>query len=112
MRESLPAGPTHVLPSACVKFSLCIVLPGGGRKRENLQIVLLCRTFAEGGSERTPLKCFGLAGGEEMGTREVEVEVKRCQGNHFFRCNQRENCPSRVPQEEKAGQDGVRLGCC
>lgn len=27
------------------------MLPGGGRKRENLQIVLLCRTFAEGGRE-------------------------------------------------------------
>lgn len=59
------------------------------------------------GKEGTSLKCFGQAGGEarrgeEMGRRKVEVEVKQCQGNHFFRCNQQENCPSRVPQEEKA----------
>lgn len=48
------------------------------------------------------LKCFGLAGGEEMGRR--KVKVKRCQGNNFFMCNQQENCPSRVPWEEEAGQ--------
>lgn len=51
MRESPPSRP-DTCPPVCLReiLSLCIVLPGRGRKRENLQIVLLCRTFAEGGS--------------------------------------------------------------